>query len=180
MAEDTVEKKIISTLSISPKDFIKGYSQAKKEIKLRLDKTASSHSRLLYFHRTLEIMGLGSQALLALDLEQTYWRTFLSNATLFDNVIELLDELKIINTLLVIVTDLTAQIQIRKLIYFELDKYFYYIVTSEEAGFDKPQDSIFKLALKKINYHPKCLWMIGDDPIKDIQGARNAVNAVCI
>ena len=34
--------------------------------------------------RMLEIMGLGSQVLLALDLEQTYWRTFLGNAVLFE------------------------------------------------------------------------------------------------
>ena len=69
---------------------------------------------------------LRSQVLLALDLEQTYWRTFLANAVLFENAKDLLDDLRLgIPT--AIVTDLTAQIQFRKVIYFGLDKYFDFI-----------------------------------------------------
>ena len=68
--------------------------------------------------RMLEIMGLGSQVLVALDLEQTYWRTFLNSAVLFDGVRELLDEIRLYGIPTAIVTDLTAQIQFRKIIYF--------------------------------------------------------------
>ena len=35
--------------------------KAKKQIKQNLGKTASSHNRLLYFQRMLELLGIGSQ-----------------------------------------------------------------------------------------------------------------------
>jgi putative hydrolase of the HAD superfamily len=78
------------------------------------------------------------------------------------------------------VTDLTAQIQFRKMVYFGLDHYFDYIVTSEEAGFDKPHHSPFEIALHKMQPKGSCIWMIGDNPETDICGARRAINAVTI
>jgi putative hydrolase of the HAD superfamily len=128
----------------------------------------------------LEIMGLGSQVLLALDFEQTYWRTFLSNAILFDEVKELLDDLRLLGIPTVIVTDLTAQIQFRKIVYFGLDHYFDYIVTSEEAGFDKPHAAPFQIALEKIQPVGENVWMIGDNPVNDIQGGREKINAITL
>ena len=125
-------------------------------------------------------MGLGSQVLLALDFEQTYWRTFLSNAILFDEVKELLDDIRLLGIPTAIVTDLTAQIQFRKVVYFGLDHYFDYIVTSEEAGFDKPHEAPFEIALQKMRPKGECIWMIGDSPINDIQGAREKINAVTL
>ncbi len=155
-------------------------ARARTETKQRLGETASSHSRLLYFQRMLELLGLGSQVLLALDLEQTYWRTFLSNAVLFDDLKEFLDELRLDGVPTAIVTDLTAQIQFRKIVYFGLDHYFDYIVTSEEAGFDKPHAAPFRIAVEKMRPKGDCIWMIGDNPVNDIGGARAAINAVTI
>ena len=123
-------------------------------------------------------MGLGSQVLLALDLEQTYWRTFLSNAVLFDDVKELLDDIRLYGIPTAIVTDLTAQIQFRKIVYFGLDYYFDHIVTSEEAGYDKPRKEPFELAVQKMKPKGDCIWMIGDNPLNDIQGARESIGAV--
>ncbi|MGH1476288.1 HAD family hydrolase [Yersinia proxima] len=125
-------------------------------------------------------MGLGSQVLLALDFEQTYWRTFLSNAILFDEVKELLDDLRLLGIPTAIVTDLTAQIQFRKVVYFGLDHYFDFIVTSEEAGFDKPHAAPFEIALEKMRPKGNCIWMIGDNPINDIRGGREKINAVTL
>ena len=73
--------------------------------------------------RMLEIIGLKSQILLSLDFEQTYWRNFFVNATLFENVLEFLDEIRLLNIPLIAITDLTAQIQFRKIIYFGLDNF---------------------------------------------------------
>ena len=175
-----VRKKMVSIFSIAPDDFDKAYQEARRQVKERLKGTASSHSRLLYMQRMLEILGLGSQVLLALDFEQTYWRTFLANAILFEDVKELLDDLRLLGIPTAIVTDLTAQIQFRKLIYFGLDRYFDYIVTSEEAGFDKPHSAPFQIALEKIQPDGDVVWMIGDNPITDILGARQQINAITI
>jgi HAD superfamily hydrolase (TIGR01549 family) len=179
-AQQAVKEKVVSTFSISTQDFDKAFKEARNQVKTRLKHTASSHSRLLYLQRMLEIMGLGSQVLLALDFEQTYWRTFLSNAVLFDGVKELLDDIRLLGIPTAIVTDLTAQIQFRKVVYFGLDHYFDYIVTSEEAGFDKPHQAPFQIALEKMRPKGDCIWMIGDNPVNDIRGAREKINAVTL
>ena len=179
-AQKAVRDKVVTTFSILPEDFDKAFAEARNQVKDRLKHTASSHSRLLYLQRMLEIMGLGSQVLLALDFEQTYWRTFLSNAILFDGVKELLDDIRLLGIPTVIVTDLTAQIQFRKVVYFGLDNYFDYIVTSEEAGFDKPHKAPFNIALEKMRPNGDCFWMIGDNPVNDIRGAREGINAVTL
>lgn len=179
-AQEAVKAKVMSTFSISAKDFESAFDEARTQIKYRLGATASSHSRLLYMQRMLEIMGLGSQVLLALDFEQTYWRTFLANATLFDDVKELLDDFRLLGIPTAIVTDLTAQIQFRKVVYFGLDRYFNYIVTSEEAGFDKPHEAPFKIALEKMRPRGNCIWMIGDNPVNDIRGGKEKINAVTL
>lgn len=179
-AQQAVKEKVVSTFSIGPKDFDATFNEARNQIKARLGHTASSHSRLLYLQRMLEIMGLGSQVLLALDFEQTYWRTFLANAKLFDDVKELLDDLRLLGIPTAIVTDLTAQIQFRKVVYFGLDHYFNYIVTSEEAGFDKPHEAPFQIALEKMQPKGECIWMIGDNPINDIRGGKEKIDAVTL
>lgn len=179
-ARKAVRAKITRTLSVSGDDFDRAYSDARQQIKTRLGATASSHNRLLYLQRMLEIMGLGSQVLLALDFEQTYWRTFLSHATLFDGVKDLLDEIRLLGIPTAVVTDLTAQIQFRKIVYFGLDQYFDYIVTSEEAGFDKPHEAPFRIAVDKLRPEGDRIWMIGDNPINDISGARDKISAITL
>lgn len=179
-AQNAVRDKVVRTFSITPKEFDTAFQYARQQVKMRLKHTAASHSRLIYLQNMLETLGLGSQVLLALDFEQTYWRTFLSNAVLFDGVKELLDDIRILGIPTAIVTDLTAQIQFRKVVYFGLDKYFDYIITSEEAGFDKPHAAPFRIALKKMRPKGDCVWMIGDSPENDIRGARETIAAVTL
>jgi putative hydrolase of the HAD superfamily len=179
-AHASVREKAARIFSIRPADFDEAFAEARRQIKERLSGTASSHSRLLYFQRLLEIMGLGSQILYALDFEQTYWRVFLSNAKLFDGVKEVLDELRLLGIPMAMVTDLTVQIQFRKIAFFELDKFFDCVVSSEEAGFDKPHPAPFRMALDKLRPKGKRVWMIGDSPDNDIGGAKKAIGALTL
>jgi putative hydrolase of the HAD superfamily len=91
-----------------------------------------------------------------------------------------LDDLRLLGIPTAIVTDLTAQIQFRKVVYFGLDHYFNYIVTSEEAGFDKPHEAPFQIALEKMQPKGDCIWMVGDNPINDIRGAKEKINAITL
>ena len=77
------------------------------------------------------------------------------------------------------VTDLTANIQFSKLIKLGISEYFDHIVTSEEAGADKPNFNSFSLARDKFSSFGPCLnfWMVGDSPIKDLLGAKNELMA---
>jgi putative hydrolase of the HAD superfamily len=179
-AMQAVCSKVTSKFSVNQVDFERAFDTARSEIKQTLKDSAASHNRLLYMQRMLEILGLGSQALVALDLEQTYWRTFLNHAKLFPDVKECLDDLRLLGIQKILVTDLTAQIQFRKLVFFGLEGYFNYIVTSEESGFDKPHAASFQLALQKSKLENPTIWMIGDCSVKDIKGAKDAISAVTL
>lgn len=171
-ASSAVNVKASRLLGVSIQDFDDAVQEGRKIVKSRLMNTASSHSRLLYFQKAIEILGLRTQLLATLDLEQTYWRTFLNSSELFDGVTTFLQDLKSAGIKTAIITDLTAQIQFRKLIYFGLDEYFDYVVTSEEAGADKPDIAPFEIALEKLSVLPDQCWMLGDDSKSDIGGAK--------
>ena len=170
-ATRAVENKVEKQLGIDKLIFRDAYTEAREEIKLRLGHVASSHSRLLYMQITIEKLELGTRILTTLDLEQTYWRTFLSNCKLFPGVLEFIQILKSKGVITANITDLTAQIQFRKLVYFGLDEFFDYVVTSEEAGADKPDSRPFEVAFEKLKINPKDIWMVGDDPKSDMSGA---------
>ena len=171
-AMKSVTTKVGRLFGISEGDFMEAFKISRTEVKKRLKNTASSHSRLLYFQRTIEHLDMGTRILTTLDLEQTYWRTFFANARLFPGVKEFLQELKNHGVKTANITDLTSQIQFRKMVYFGLDEYFDYVVTSEESGVDKPDPLCFEIALEKIGLPSSSkIWMIGDDYESDIKGA---------
>ena len=173
IALKAVINKASQMLGVKANIFEHAIKEAKSEIKKRLGAVASSHSRLLYFQRALEILGLRTQLLITLDLEQTYWSTFLRTAKLFPYAKELLFYIKKIGIKTSIITDLTAKIQFRKIIYFGLDELFDYVVTSEESGNDKPSKDSFELSLIKLGVKASECWMIGDSINADILGAQN-------
>ena len=178
-----VYEKALRKIGIAPDEFKKAFDAARSEIKKQLGKTASSHSRLLYFQRTLEHLEFRSQILLSLELEQTYWGNYLASSEVNPGVFEFLDQLARANIPRVLVTDLTSQIQFRKLVYMDLDQRFEYVVTSEESGNDKPDPAGFDIALSKLGSslpEEPTIWMIGDNVKSDIEGAKNGVNASTI
>jgi HAD superfamily hydrolase (TIGR01549 family) len=169
-----------SQLRISASSFDRCFEDARTEVKRRLGHTASSHNRLLYFQRAIEKAGLATQPFAALQMEQAYWSAYLAAAKLFPDAIEFLDDLRIAGIPTIVVTDLTAQIQHRKMLYFGLNRYVDWMVTSEEAGADKPDPRIYQLALAKIGGVEGPVWMIGDSPRCDIAGSRAALDCFAI
>ena len=156
-----------ASLLFCREDFINAFNFARNQINNELKGTASSHNRILYFQRTLELLKY-DDILIAKKLYDTYWNNFLENMKLFDGVIEFLEQN---DKTICFLTDLTAYIQYRKLEKTGLFKYCKYIVTSEEAGREKPDKKIFNLALKKLNMSPDEVCMIGDSWDRDICGA---------
>lgn len=172
-AMTAIEAKLADALGVDPARFRKEFAVARRIVKERLGETASAHNRLLYFQTLLEQLGMNAQVLLALDLEQTYWRAFLAQSRLFDDARDLIRDLRAAGIRTALLTDLTAQIQFRKLVYFGLDQQFEVVVTSEEAGVDKPAREMFALLFDKLHLEdPAGAWMVGDNPVADIRGAR--------
>ena len=56
---------------------------------------------------------------------------------------------------------------------FGLSEYFSDYIISSNVGFEKPRIELFQHALRIAEY-PNLCYMIGDNPIADIQGGKNA------
>ena len=146
-------------------DVRRHYEAARARVKERLGRTAASHSRLLYAAEMLESIGFKHQPKLLLQLEQTYWRAFLLEARLRPGVEDLLVALRYNDVPIAVVTDLTLQIQLRKLVHFRIDALIDHLVASEETPSDKWRLDAFRLAISRsgadVDGH---VWFIGDGP----------------
>ncbi len=176
-ATDHISKIISKKFQITHHEFKKFFELGRTEIKNRLGKTASSHSRLLYIKEAFEIMKVGSQIETIIELEQQYWNKYLESANLFDNAIQFLKLLKDNGIILTCLTNLNTNIQLKKIFYFELQKIFDFVITSEEVGFEKPNKSMFLLAKDRMELNDHEIWIIGDDIEADMRGARNSLKA---
>lgn len=167
---DSVRKYCADNFKVQKKEFDYLYAKSKEEIKKVLIGTAASHNRILYFHRLFEFLQLNpiKYSLIAYN---KYWDIFLDEMRISQGVFEFFDHVK--NKKICFITDLTTHIQFRKICKLKLEKFTSLIVTSEEAGAEKPNDKIFKLALNKMNLNTKDICMIGDNYEKDIVGANN-------
>jgi len=143
------------------------FAEARKQTGEKLKNTAASHNRLLYFQKMLELQS--KPPFEALEIYEKYWRIFLENMHFYEKVDEFLESTKDIPICLV--TDLTAHIQYRKIKHLNLENYIDALVTSEEAGIEKPATTMFEIALNKLNLQAGDVCMVGDNLKKDIVGA---------
>lgn len=160
-------------LNIDKNTFYKAFELGRENTKKFMPyDCAAKHNRIIYFQKTLEVLGLNPIEY-ALEMYDVYWNTMLDKMKLNFGVIELFDYLKKNNIKIAICTDLTTHIQHRKLRKLKIDKYIDCIVTSEEAGLEKPNPIIFKLCLDKLQLEAKETFYVGDSFKKDIIGASN-------
>ncbi len=161
---------------VSEQDFDAAFDWAKKQVKALAGDTAASHNRLLYCQKTLERLGKNPVDG-ALDMYDCYWDYVLSSMELRDGVIELFKRLKIDGVKIAVCTDLTAHIQHRKIRALGLVPYIDILVTSEEAGAEKPSSKMYSLAFEKLQtllpdlQKCQCLF-VGDSLQKDVEGPR--------
>lgn len=156
---------------IIPSYFDMAFGHARKETKTMLVHTGASHNRLLYCQKTLERLGekpVGG----ALDMYEVYWGYILKHMKLRDGVLDLLEYCSKIGIKIGICSDLTAHIQHRKLRKLGIDSWIDAVVTSEEAGAEKPAEIMYKLILNKLGVAPEHAIFVGDSLEKDVEGAQ--------
>ncbi len=145
-------------------------SRAKQHVKAHTAGTAACHNRMLYSQRICELCGCFT-AEHALQLYNAYWNAYLAQMRPFDGALALLQEIRASGAKLGFCTDLTAHIQMRKLIRLGIPDIADAMVTSEESGAEKPSPVPYRLLLEKLRAAPEEAVMIGDDYQKDILGA---------
>ena len=160
-------------IGITEEQYDEAYLFGRSETKRQLNEVGASHNRMLYFQKALEYMGLNPMPH-SLRMYEMYWGTFLEKMTLYDGAREFIDCLHEHGIKVMVCTDLTAHIQHRKLEALGLAQDICCLVTSEEAGREKPSPDIFALCLKKLDLPPDEVCCIGDSLVKDVEGAKAA------
>lgn len=168
-----VQDLVLEQLGVSEEQSEEAFRRARQATKKNLGETATSHSRMLYFQKTLEYLDI-RPLYLALEMYEAYWGVFLEKMTLYPGVKELMDALHEKYIRVAICTDLLAHIQHRKLKALKLTDDVDCLVTSEEAGAEKPSAKIFELCLEKLGLYPKEVCFVGDNFEKDVKGAAAA------
>lgn len=166
-----VKNKINEIRKITDDEFSHLYKIARRRVNIDLNTQAASHSRIIYFQKLIESFLGKTDMKFTLELEEVYWSTFLDEMKLLDNVYEFLKECQKKSIRICVITDLTVAIQIRKILKLRIDDFIEFLVTSEEAGVEKPHPYIFKLCLEKLNMKSNEVIVIGDNLKKDIIGA---------
>ena len=143
------------TQQISFAQFKNDYNLARLKVKENTHGQAASHSRFLYFQRFFEKRFGKTDINLTIKLEALYWENFFRKMKLFDGVLDFLKKCRKNNVRVCLITDLTTKVQFEKIKFLKIGKYMDFIVSSEEAGRDKPHKNIFSLSLKKLKAKPQ-------------------------
>lgn len=147
---------------------------ARKNVKIKHAHTAFSHSRQLYFEEMLRLVNhLNNIEVAAKELDDYFWKNYFSKMILYNKVVEFFEVCKRKNIPIVLITDLTSEIQNKKVDYLGIKKYFSGIITSEDIGVEKPDKKMFIAAMEILKTQIPNTLMIGDDVLKDIEGAKS-------
>ena len=141
--------------------------------------TAAIHSRMLRMQCMLELL---EQPLFphARNMYHAYWDTFIQHIQSNPGILEFMKELKKRKIRIGIGTDMTAYVQYRKLEAIGVTSYIDFIVTSEEAGVEKPTPHLFELCVEKAGVPAGECAFIGDNLTKDVKGAwDNGLKGIC-
>ena len=170
-ARALVRDYVCGKLDIAPERYEEAAAFGRRETKRRLGEVAASHNRLLYFQAALEYLGVHPVPM-ALRMYERYWDAVLRGMKLNDGARAFLDRMQERGVRVMICTDLTAQIQHRKIEALGIAGDIFGLVTSEEAGREKPSPEIFALCLDKLGMPAQEVCCIGDSPVRDVEGAR--------
>jgi putative hydrolase of the HAD superfamily len=146
------------------------YAEMQKKILDHQGQSGSCRNRMLRFQNMLEAdhLPLSPHAVALYDL---YWNALLSGITPFEDAKETMLVLKQKGLRIGCCTDMTAYMQFRKLEKLGLTPFIDFVVSSEEAGAEKPDPAIFRLCTEKSGAAAEECLFVGDHPEKDYGGA---------
>lgn len=161
------EHLLLQELVVGKSQFDSIYDSAKSSVKNLLGPTAASHSRLLYFKRLLEQLGLSSRVDLAYQMESAYWVGFIMAMRIEEAALDFLQKARERGVPVILATDLTTGIQIRKVMQLGIHPYIFGMLTSEEIGLDKPAPAFARELRARFQFDFSRAWVVGDDNAKD-------------
>ena len=109
-----------------------------------------------------------------LQVYNYFWDNFLNRISLFPEALKFIDDARALGIKIGICTDMTAHIQFRKIDRLGLTDRLDAMITSEEAGVEKPNRRMFDMIAEKLGVKNEEVIYVGDSYKKDVTGAKNA------
>ena len=179
-ALDSLREYCAENFGWSSEEFDEKHLAVQHEIYEDLGYNGSCRDRMLRYQKMLEQSGLPLYPH-AVKLYELYWRKMIDSLSPDGERTEVFKTLKAKGLRIGIGSDMTPYIQMLKLERMEILQYIDFVVTSEEAGLEKPELPIFNMCLRKAKCEANECLFIGDDLKKDYQGAISAgMNALWI
>ena len=161
------------TLGISRDIFEKLHQDTEKELRVYMGETAAVHNRCIRYQIILEHQGLPLYPHV-LKMNDLYWDTLLGAAAPSAGAPDTMRRLKEQGVRIGIGTDMTARMQFKKLEALGLLSYIDFLVSSEEAGAEKPEPAFFARCVEKAGCGRRECLFVGDSLRKDVRGAMDA------
>lgn len=153
-------------IGLSSSKFDYAFGIARQTVKARLGDVASSHSRLLYLEQMMIDLELGFRPSLLIQSHQMYWAAFLNRMRLRPGVEDFLLAARLKGVHLVLLTDLTSEIQFRKVIRLGIGELIDQVFTSELIGGEKKTMAGFSFVMSYLRpEHCRLIWFVGDGPV---------------
>lgn len=158
-------------LGLEENQFIRVMKEAGKTAVERTGRgTAAVHNRLIRYQCMLEL--LDKQPFPhALAMCHVYWHRLFEHMKPYPGLSGFMEMLKGQGIRIGIGSNMTAYVQYRKLERLGVEMLPDWIVTSEEAGVEKPAPGFFKLCIHKSGCKPDECLFIGDSLEGDVEGA---------
>ena len=162
-AEDQLFTFLSLETSIELKDIKRSFSTARATVKRRLGETGSSHSRLLYLNEMFRVLGLNPRPSFLLRAEQIFWSSYMQEMKQFAGLEDFISSARHLKIPLILVSDLTLHVQLKKLLSLGMDNTFDQIYVSEELGGDK-NTGVPLRELQEVFQNKTYVWFVGDQP----------------
>ncbi|HOY32777.1 MAG TPA: YjjG family noncanonical pyrimidine nucleotidase [Bacteroidales bacterium] len=154
--------------------FFLDYEKVNLELWGQYRQNTISKEELMYQRFNLVLLKYGIDDLaLAKEFSDKYLQLLPSKTKVFPGTYETLQYL-CDKYAMHIVTNGFEEVQFRKIQQAGLEKYFDQVITSEKAGYKKPDRNFFDFTLREIHAAAHECLMIGDDIEVDLMGSMNA------
>lgn len=149
------------------------HRQTEQDLRSYMGDVAALHNRCIRYQVMLERQSLPLHPHV-LKMDSLYWETLLEAAVPSRGAQEAIRMLKEQGIRIGVGTDMTARMQLRKLEVLELLADMDFLVSSEEAGAEKPDSRFFARCVEKAGCSRQECLFVGDSLRKDVQGAAAA------